>query len=320
MKSLTFLLLLALLWGSPLLAQESRMDQDLRMIRQVMEELFRTENPDPDHLRVSTRRTATAYTPGFGLVIHTPVYSEGHSLGGSYAYVIESNGLMIRKTDPHGEEASLAADELNDAVVDILKYFLSEYGDLPADLKSEDRILLVYDARPGTLPFGVGGVSWSQDEEEGERMRITALASVENIRAFRAGSLSETRFLESIDVSTGEVDRRAALSYRVLSKVLAEVYEAEKGPATAPSVGSEPGVIVFSDRQQVPRVSYEVLPGFGVSYKLKFESDFFPQVIAPRPGRVRISSGGEAVVVTEKEIRATGRDKQVEALLETTLG
>ena len=323
MKPFLSLLTLLALWTSPLLAQEGRMDQDLRMMRQVAEELFRTGNPDAETYRVSTRPLKAVYTPGFGILLHTPVFV-GQRSGGSYTYIMEGNGMVIRQQQqPKPEEVEEDRSELETAVEDLLRYFLAEYGDLAGELTDQEHILLVYEQEDRGLAFNIGGTSWNHHVEEPSRMRLTARVQMRDVRAFRAGSLSESGFEQAIEVVKGTGDARAELPYRVLGKVLTEVYE-PSAPESAQFHRQEQGqVMVFHARPQRPNMAYEVLPGYGVTYTLKFDQmGGFPRVITTQPALApRADRQLQGRVITEDiGIQAPSGDAQVQALYATTTG
>ncbi len=184
MKRLISFLMTFSLASLLLLAQPGPDAGDLELLRSVMLEWFKAQNPDPSKWQVRAPEGDYFYNPGFGLILPTPTYTAGgplrvsgfgqasspaiivspdgaHSLSyGSFpssgaisitgdVKVVEPTPVPDPKPTPNPTPTPSPAPspngEFQDAVVEVMKGFLESYGDLVNGMDSDASIMLVYD-------------------------------------------------------------------------------------------------------------------------------------------------------------------------------
>lgn len=276
MKKIIHLLLLFALSISFTFAQSStddeRLNQDLKILEEVMIELFKSGNPDPGQYKVNTRNVDVKYIEGFGIVLQTPFFSKdfgvatwgGRNDGYKYSYRIRGKGrnAVIVQSDSDDErddedEVEESDDMDNQAyqdhVIALMRSFLTVYGDLTSYLKPDEKILMIYDATAQSNPerlllrtYGVsigtsGNVSVGDSDENFDE-RISAEVKKKDLTNYKSGSLSEKAFQDKINIHIKEKNpvNDDQLEYRILGKIFQSAFD--KYPKDA----SRNGLTVFS--------------------------------------------------------------------------
>ena len=68
--------MLTLVSLQPMQAQDkdSKMAENLKMMEKVLNEVFRSGNPNPDQINVRVNSTDAQYIEGFGILMRTPLF------------------------------------------------------------------------------------------------------------------------------------------------------------------------------------------------------------------------------------------------------
>ncbi|MEL6673148.1 MAG: hypothetical protein AAFR61_13185 [Bacteroidota bacterium] len=293
--SLLYLLAGAGLSLSPMQAQDvanSKMQRDLAMMEKAISEVFRSGNPDKDRLRVSTRKVKAEYTEGFGILIRTPLFywnDNGRTLTvtgfrtpGQVIQVTPEGGVITTapKDDDEKIQKELAdnvtQEEIDEKKIEMMRYFLMNYGDLASELPKNERIMLIYGHRVENslvavgrwteAPAVAGTTSRSRSRKEPAMISMSVLR--DDVDKLRQRNLSEEDFDEAISIEYIKDGDQKRMAFDILGQIIQEVANKHKLTSGKNAVSLN-GEYAFPASFGQPTASYEILAGYGVVYSLK---------------------------------------------------
>jgi len=323
--SLSTLLFLAILSVQPVQAQDSdytRMEKDLTMMKKVLDEVFRSGNPDNRNLQVRMRNTDAQYIQGFGIVMHTPLfYWNGR---GTYTYgkvYIDHSG-QGRASSPRADEENvesdseserLSQDEIDQKKIELMTYFLMNYGDLANELPKDEKILLVYGPKgnESSNTISIGSV-W-REETSAERKgpgTITVAVEKKDVDRYRRKELSEEAFSKTLQISNLQPDNKKRMAYHILGQILQDVvgeHSISSHSNWNTHNNSNMSYQIATGRGAKPQINYEILAGYGVVYQIQKRSSILSVYGRSKKGKSRVYIDGN-------EERNEGIDKQIDSV------
>ena len=270
MKSLTLktalnILIISLLLSFSSFAQNTQADlADLEVMKEALKEVFLSSNPQPSMYHCKPASLSAAYQPGFGIILTTPTYLPSSRF--NFQYNISGTATTSASGNEVGEKDQQA---LKDAIIDNMRFFLQNYGDLAFSLGSEEKIMVIYEGKNVISRFPAQGLTFSLDEKG--HSQITAHVKKADIESFRKQQLTEAQLQERITIETSEEEGDADPSFKILANILKEhlgtltpANEIEKGLVPVTSRNNNQ----FAPENQRVQVGYKVLNGFGVTYEI----------------------------------------------------
>ena len=344
--SLSILLLSAVLFLQPLSAQDSdyiRMEQDLKMMKKVLAELFRTGNPDTRTLTVRTRNTDAQYIQGFGIVMHTPLFytngrntfsisgrthsnqnilvwpdKDNHNTQGQVR-VIQGKAKAPKSEEDHDDsieydeydDGRMSQEEIDEKKIDLMTYFLMNYGDLAKELPKDEKILLVYGPKGNESNNTISIASVWRDEPEEERKgpgTITVSAEKKDIDRFRRKELSEEDFSDELQISNLHPDNQKRMPFHILGQILQDVVgEHTVRTRWETNNNIERRYKIATDLGPKPKITYEILAGYGAVYQIQMRSSLLSIYGHGKGGKSRVSieRNDQAIERSDKQVDST---------------
>lgn len=185
-RILSVLLLLLFLPGSVLLAQDDRLNQDIRIGEKILSELI-SENGD-DFLFQSVRSPMVRgeYIPDYG--VHFVM-----GTGASTRSIIARVFSRIEKN-----EESESPEDIGERIESIMRDYLQNYAVVSRYLADNEHVRLTYNSQNN-----VTSVTIRPDSREEERMtipNISVWATAADLKAYRNGSISDNDLQQRITV------------------------------------------------------------------------------------------------------------------------
>lgn len=290
------LIMLTLVSLQPIQAQDkdSKMGENLKMMEKVLNEVFRSGNPEPDQLNVRTNSTDAQYIEGFGILMRTPLFywsgSNFISLNGtawseSGVYIRQNGEAAPTPSEEAGKDSErISQDEIDQVKIDLMTYFLQNYGDLASELPKNEKIMLIYgsknnrNSRVRATGLTIAGspratISSTKDRKPGT---ITVSISKNDIDRFRSRDLSEDGFKKALSIENLPANDKKRMSYQILGQILEDIVSEYR---ISPVLNSKNNIIQGQYNYAVglagssrSDVNYEVLSGYGAVYKLNVKS------------------------------------------------
>ncbi|MEM6801620.1 MAG: hypothetical protein AAF696_09450 [Bacteroidota bacterium] len=303
---------------------KSRMDEDLKMMKKVLNEVFRSGNPDKERLQVRAKYSDAQYIEGFGILLRTPLFYEsgrnyirlnGVATNSAQALVIGANttDTVEYSEAPEGilnKQGEISRDKIDAEKIKLMTYFLMNYGDLAKELPKNEKIMLVYgnrETQSRTISVFPG-----QDNVQikGERPPGTITMSVDKneIDRFRAKDLSEEAFKKALYIENLAPNSEKKMAYNILGGILKDLVSEHKIVS-----GSELDEFyiargyVAAGYNSKTKLNHEVLPGYGVVYNLALRGDIYGILKGGRRGRIKRS-------IEDDKSSQSMRDKGVDSI------
>ena len=207
----------------------------------------------------------------------------------------------------------MSQDEIDQAKIDLMTYFLQNYGDLASELPKNEKIMLIYGSKNSRSSGGriarvtVTGSFNSTESPSKDRKpgTITVSVSKNDVDRFRSKDLSEDAFKKALDIENLPADDKKRMSYQILGQILQDVVSEYRISPTLKSkdnqiMGTYAIGLAGSARSNV---NYEVLSGYGAVYNLNVKSSILGFHSRRNKGN------GSVVIVDGKKIEAGGHDK-----------
>lgn len=295
------LLIVSLLFPATLLAQNNQeIASELEIMKEALKQVFLSSNPQPSIYHCKTSSLSATYQPGFGIILTAPTYMT------SSRYNFQFRGgesVPAPSVAPSSGEAEKSQQAMLDAVVDNMRFFLQNYGDLAYGLDNEEKILVIYEGSNTQVAsrFQTQGLTFSLDDKA--NAQITAQVQKSEIEAFRKQKLTEAQLQERIDVEFTETQEDADPSFKILANILNEQLKnlASKDEpmenVTVSGAGSNSQLLALTSTLRIlPKVTYKVVKGLGVTYEVSLRSrnTFFPVAAVAGTQKDNSTNEGEA--------------------------
>lgn len=237
-RIICLLLFSSLFWVSQGLAQNgvdtNRMNRDIRIMENILHEMFKTR---PQAMGNSVALAAGEYTftrgtggtrgtylPGYGVVFTIKFANIPHTIS-----VGKNGDQYFNYHFVYGSEEDADTEINEESVVSRIKEFLRDYGSTIGQLKRDDKVMVIFGANrsPGNLSF----LSLHGERSEKDSIPvISAVASKNDMEAYRSGRLSESEFDERVSVAKTTADNHQ-LDMRVMANIFETAFKEtdEKG-------------------------------------------------------------------------------------------
>lgn len=330
------LIMVALVSLQPMQAQDndSRMEENLKMMEKVLNEVFRSGNPDTDQLNVRTSSTDAQYIEGFGILMRTPLFYwnssnfislNGTAWSGQNVYIRGKGEAAAAPAptptpvpDPDPDSDRISQDEIDQIKIDLMTYFLQNYGDLATELPKNEKIMLIYgsknsrSSRARVVGVTVAGSLSTTESRNKDRKpgTITVSISKNDVDRFRSKDLSEDGFKKALSIENLPADDKKRMSYQILGQILQDVVSEYRITPRLKNkeneiVGNYAIGLAGSARSDV---NYEILSGYGAVYNLNVKSSILGFHASRNKGQ------GSVVIVDGKKVEAGGHDKIVDSV------
>lgn len=225
-KNTLILLLFAALFIPAAGAQNSidinRMQRDIKIMENILEELFKTQwqgrdskahfAPSGNLFFRSGDDTRGTYLPGYGVIFTIHEKSPGFVTlrdsdnGDGYSYTFRYSDDSARK------------EITEENVTGRIKEFLREYGSTIGQLDADDRIMVIYNA--GThSPATAFTIREHASERNPDLPTISVVATKNDLEAYRSGKISASQLNGRFTVSTAGEDEKERLDLKVMSNI-----------------------------------------------------------------------------------------------------
>jgi len=222
----------------------------------------------------------------------------------------------------------MSQDEIDQAKIDLMTYFLQNYGDLASELPKNEKIMLIYGSKNSRSSGAriarvtVAG-SFGTTESPGKDRKpgtITVSVSKNDVDRFRSRDLSEDGFKKALDIENLPADDKKRMSYQILGQILQDVVsEYRISPVLNSNNNSLQGQYNYavglagSSRSDA---NYEVLSGYGAVYQLSVKSSILGFYSGKRGQKgSRIIIDGKAFDSEDgKEVGPSMHDKIVDSV------
>lgn len=317
--SISTFLLLTIVCLQPLKAQNTdymRMEENLKMMKKVLSEVFRSGNPNTDLLQVRSRNTDAQYIQGFGIVMHTPLFYRngrnaitlsGRAQSGQNVIVWPDRDRVLEDAAPKAdsdedeeleEERGISQDEIDQKKIELMTYFLMNYGDLANELPKDEKILLVYghNGNESSNNYQVPAI-WGEKQapEKKGPGTITVTVDKKDVDRFRQKELSEEGFKKALQVSNLQPNNKKRMAYHILGQILQDVVAEHSlgGHSHWDSRNNmQAQYRIATNLGAKPKISYEILAGYGAVYQIQNRSSILGVYGRSRKGKSRVYIDG----------------------------
>lgn len=237
LKKLTFIFGAIFLIGTykPAFAQSDidtgRMNRDINIMENILDELFDTSmQTDGSTVRVGTGSffrfggsdIRGTYLPNYGIIFTIP--------GGPPPFLALRSGDSDFSYQFRYDSENDGREITREAVINRMTEFLREYASTIGQLGNDQKVMVLY--RPENRPRIVRFLD-SDDNEDSDMKTIPTIstaASVSNLKAYRAGKLSNEDFHDRLDINVIEKDSEPK-DIRVMTNILKTAFKnSESGP------------------------------------------------------------------------------------------
>jgi len=242
---------------------DTRMDRDL----EVAENILATLSSKGSRLGYWGRSVSGTYVKGYGVILTLP---QNFVLGDSYLKIF--SGTIFFDDDRKDNKKELKRKELFnldstreariEKLVDLMKIFLVDYGDLIGQLAPSDHIMVTekgeklgYAFAPvlstrGVLAPADSYVNWSNTVAE---RKISAEVLKADLTEYRKGNMTRDRMMDKVVVKKEIPNREKEPELELFASILGRLYKSD-----------------LSKTYYSPSTpSYERLSNFGVIFKMK---------------------------------------------------
>lgn len=331
--SISAFLLLTIVCLQPIKAQNTdymRMEENLKMMKKVLSEVFRSGNPNTDLLQVRSRNTDAQYIQGFGIVMHTPLFYRngrnaitlsGRAHSGQNVIVWPDRDRVLEdvapKADSDGyeeleEEKGISQDEIDKKKIELMTYFLMNYGDLANELPKDEKILLVYghNGTESSHNYQVATIFSEESSNSPEKKgpgTITVAIEKKEVDRFRRKELSEEGFKKALKVTNLKPDNKKRMAYHILGQILQDVVAEHSlgGHSHWDSRNNmQAQYRIATNLGGKPKISYQILAGYGAVYQIQNRSSILGVYGRSKKGKSRVYINGneETAVSLDKRI------------------
>ncbi|WP_020532782.1 hypothetical protein [Flexithrix dorotheae] len=295
---------------SAVFAQDDRMEKDLKVMEEILTELFMSKFGDGRNNHFGEKKAEASYIKGYGIMLKLPQISQYRGFTYSSNYVISTGRNTKRNKDPEYSfkyDLDSLTEAHNAKVIALMKSFLSLYGDLAGGLNPDEKIFIQYNPKntPGNgfSTYHVSGnpdviIASVDDLESKSTDQITAEVKYQDILQFKSGKQSKEAFEKKINIKSIGKNNEEQLEYKILSRIFQSIFEKEQE-----GMFSTSGKPFLSPQESA--VSFQVLSGFGVVYKIQL---YYPsQVVVKNKGNdddfaITIKNGNELSEKRDQEM------------------
>ena len=299
---------LALLLG-PTLGQaqidEQRMERDVRIMQQALNEMLRQEYNWEFSNRWGSGKEKASYIPDVGIMLVA---------GNSGAFFPVAPRVYEEDEEREGTE-----------IEEVFKDFLADYGDLARELPEDEVILLRYTSKDSDDSFHLAQSADGPVEKKskwaskGNFEKITAKISKENVLKFRRGEINREEFDNRIEFTRSETDSENSKEFKIFGQILKSLFESDNS-------ASDVLIATYFDTEEEEecepcyddalkwntysfktawgdRVDFERIEGLGAIYdvSLGYYLEGYNSILSLRSNRGRLRVNGEGWVVEEGE-------------------
>lgn len=227
------LIILAILLGNKnLFAQNSQIESEIRIAERILEEIFRTPESGSQVYFPDRKQVQGEYIPGIG--IHFRI---GSGPAGVF-YIDRDNRNSI-------SGSSVTQEWIEEKMLEYFNGYAAQLRSVP----DNEQIRITYGSGSGS--YRVVIIGQRRENSEKSRPKVTAWATMADIKRFASGNLSESQFRSRLSVT----DLTEAEEKRDLN-IFASVLEASMNSAD-------------TEHLRVRRKpAYEYLPGFGAHFNV----------------------------------------------------
>jgi hypothetical protein len=260
-----------------------KMQRDIQVAETVLASLVRGNS----HQWVSVRgsQNSSRYLEGYGVILQLPpvgFFSAGFSMHPAKVIinrrfeseefsneddVIQEESEEERQEDNsddffYQDENVLKENvESEEELLDVIKTFLLDYGDLIGQLNENEKIMVMQ----GRSPFHVLIASDSFNYSTQKKSQLSAEIRKGDLMDFRSGKISREEALDKIKITSPEVENPVEQDLELLASIFDRLYR--------PDLSKTYFI--------AGKVEYDYIPDFGVIYKMNLGS-------SPWTGAVRI--------------------------------
>lgn len=229
------LIIIAILLGNKnLFAQNTQIDSDIRIAESILEEIFRTSGTGTNVYFHGQKQVQGEYIPGIG--VHFRLGSGAPGLSGAF-YIEREN----RNSDTRNE---ISREWIEERMLEYYNGYAAQLRSVP----DNEQVRITYGSGSGNNWVVIVG---QRRENSQSRPKLTAWASMADIKRYASGNLSDSQFRNRLSIN----DLSEAEEKRDLN-IFASVLEASMNSANA-------------EHLRVRRTpTYEYLPGFGAHFNI----------------------------------------------------
>ena len=246
---------------------ESRMNRDIKVMGHALTEMLSDELDGYSGNYHFNSAEKGKYIPGFGIMLRFPKVS------GFSAW--SSNGQ--KKSSGYAFSGKEFSEEEIDKMVELIKDFMVNYGDLASQLSPEENLMVHLDSDSQAFPrlevFDQNSVSAIARVRGQKNPKLSVKVQKKYIDQFKEGKIDEEALKSNIVVEKGNAEEGSDRSFKVLAKILQSIYERDydSRPFFSGEVSDneEEGPEMFYHKSNFSGVEYDFIQGMGVMYQLK---------------------------------------------------
>ena len=203
----------------------NRMNRDIKIMENVLGEMFETSLKTPDNKSVSyfsiggSGDIRGTYLPGYGIIFSVPgtknrvLQTKKDDEDGSYSYIFEYSDESGSDNEVNKESITLR-----------IKEFLREYGSTIGQLQDNEKIMVIYNQT--SRSSGITFLRSSSVRMETNKLpTISVVVTKKDLQAYRSGSISKSELDERFSVSTVETKNNNQLDLKVMANIFETAFK-----------------------------------------------------------------------------------------------
>ncbi len=204
-----------------------KMDRDILIMENVLADIFKKKSSSFN----STSRTRGLYIPGNGVIFNVSgngiFYGSDYVAWGDLVEVVSVGQASVVSTNFTEEELKKFNEEKKKKIAEQAKTFLADYGSLLGELKDNEKIqvsvnyTLHVQSSSRKIDGQLAFVSSSRDEN---KRRMTAEISVRDLKAYTAGSISQSEVFSRIKTNSYDINEDEMLDAKILAGIFDDVF------------------------------------------------------------------------------------------------
>ncbi|SHF79228.1 hypothetical protein SAMN05443144_11375 [Fodinibius roseus] len=204
---------------------ENRMNRDLRIMENVLQELFKTGGTIRGRYGGpfgfgNNHNIRGTYLPGYGVIFTIPEARPGFmALGGA-----NGNDFSFYFEYGDGEKGEKVTEE---SITERIIEFLQDYGAVIGQLSDKEKVMVIYNTAASSDRFDFDNFRLAGEDEDKEQEKrrqdiptISVAAAKSDLQAYRSGDASPGQLRERLEISTGGVNDDSQMDLKVMANIL----------------------------------------------------------------------------------------------------
>lgn len=250
------------------LSQLSKMDKDIRILENVLDEMFGGGR----NSFINSRGGKGVHIPNSGVIFNVGgngLFGTGYTSLDDVVVITQGTASNLTSGKEYTEEdLEKLNKEKEDKLSQLSKTFLANYGSLLTELKDPDKVQISceYSLHVQSTSRKINGqYAYVASSRPENKRRLSAVATMKDLKDYASGKINESSIMSKITISKKDTDEKEMLDAKILAGIFDDLFSSSMSQTFSRS-GS---------------TNWSYFEGFGVMYNLNLSAHrsrtlFFP--------------------------------------------